>query len=163
MQTVRYNHEKGNIPTSLTNLPFFSKLKRDCLDEVLNHASILLLDPGDAVVKEGESTGALYFLLNGSLEVIKGGATLARLSKAGELFGELSYISDGPHGATVRATTKSHILKIDSSLRSSLSEKHLDHFESVLYRFLAKLLAARLKRASRSITMAEDEPDTYVL
>jgi len=163
MKSVPYIHEQGNIPTALAKLPFFSLLRRSCLDELLNHVSILQLDSGDSVVTEGKKTSALYFLLHGNLEVLRGGATLAQLNTPGELFGELSYISNGPHGATVRATQRSSVFKVDTSLKKVLSVEHLDHFESVLYRFLTKLLAARLKRASDRLGPFDDEPHVYVL
>ena len=163
MTTIRYHHEQGNIPAALANLPFFSRLKRSCLDELLHHASILQLHPGETVVAEGERTGALYFLLQGSLEVIGGGSTLARLTRAGELFGELSYISNDPHGATVRATRPTAVLKIENSLRRALSADTLAHFESVFYRFLTELLAKRLKRSSRRTLQRDEEPLVYEL
>ena len=162
MKTVSFNHRPGDIPASLSQLSMFAKLKRSCLDDLLHHAELLQAGPGDKVVREGGRTGALYFLLKGTLEVVRGERVLAYLKKPGELFGEMAYISNEPHGATVRAAGEALILKIDTNLSYALSAEHLDHFESVLYRHLAKLLAARLREATGGGASAS-EPSVYRL
>lgn len=88
---------------------------------------------------------------------------IAALSRPGDLFGELAYLSNDPHGATVQATTPATVLKIDASLERTLLDEHLDHFESVLDRFLTNLLASRLKKTSSHLAPSRDEPRVYEL
>ena len=47
---------------------------------------------GTELLEEGHSTGHLYILLDGRLEVIKAGATVAVVSEPGALFGEMSLL-----------------------------------------------------------------------
>ena len=109
MKSINYIHERGNIPASLSNIPFFSRLRPSCLDEVLEHAGILEVEPGDSVVSEGERSHSLYFLLDGALKVYKDGSAVADIARPGELFGEISYITKEPHGATVKAERRSTV------------------------------------------------------
>jgi CRP-like cAMP-binding protein len=67
--------------------------------------------PAEAVViEEGETPDALYFVVDGRLEVYTRTVedeTLALIGP-GEIVGEMSFLEDKPAAATVRATEKSH-------------------------------------------------------
>jgi CRP/FNR family cyclic AMP-dependent transcriptional regulator len=72
---------------------------------------------GTDLLEEGHSTGHLYILLGGRLDVIKAGATVAAVSEPGALFGEMSLLLDQPHTATVRAATDCRICEIVDARR----------------------------------------------
>jgi CRP-like cAMP-binding protein len=59
---------------------------------------------GEIVLEEGASTGLLFFLAEGAVEVVKGDVQVATASEPGAVFGELSAFLGTPHTATVRAT-----------------------------------------------------------
>ena len=58
---------------------------------------------GEVVLRQGETTGRLYFLVSGTVEVVKDDVRLATASQPGAVFGEMAAILGGPHTATVRA------------------------------------------------------------
>jgi cAMP-binding proteins - catabolite gene activator and regulatory subunit of cAMP-dependent protein kinases len=58
---------------------------------------------GETVVKKGDRTGLLYFLIKGTVEVRKDGVLLFASSQPGTVFGELSTLLGGNHLATVVA------------------------------------------------------------
>lgn len=68
--------------------------------------------PGDTVLEQGARTGLLFILVEGAVEVIKDGATVATASEPGAIFGDLSALLDGPHTATVCAVrpSKFHVV-----------------------------------------------------
>lgn len=59
--------------------------------------------PGQIILQQGESTGRLYFLISGTVEVVKDEVRLASVSQSGAVFGEMAMLLHGPHTATVRA------------------------------------------------------------
>ena len=59
--------------------------------------------PDALVLNEGETTGRLYVLIDGKLEVLKGGTVVATVSEPGAILGEMSVLLGQPHTATVRA------------------------------------------------------------
>ncbi len=64
---------------------------------------------GTTVIEEGAAGQGLFVILMGNVEVSRGGRPLARL-RAGELFGEMSLLHDGPTTATVRTLTPTSLL-----------------------------------------------------
>ena len=62
---------------------------------------------GDVVIAQGDRTGNLYFLIEGSVEVVKDDVPVAVASEPGVVFGEMAALLGGEHTATVRAVTAS--------------------------------------------------------
>lgn len=71
------------------------------------------LATGTVLIEEGHRTGHLYILIEGRLDVLKGGELIAQATDAGALFGEMSLLLDQPHTATVRAATDCRVYEID--------------------------------------------------
>src|ERR1700751_550569 len=95
---------------------------------------------GADVLHEGGRTGHLYVLIEGRLEVIKGGAVVASITEPGAVLGEMSVLLVTPHTATVRAAQDSTIYEIDDA--AGFLHKH--PAAAIL---IARVLAQRLKVA----------------
>jgi CRP/FNR family transcriptional regulator, cyclic AMP receptor protein len=96
---------------------------------------------GTIVLREGTKTGRLFILIEGRLEVIRGGAVVAVLAEPGALTGEMSLLLDRPHTATVRAAADSLICEVDDAA------SFLNQQPSVAL-LIAQLLAQRLNVAT---------------
>ena len=162
MQEIPYNHQRGNIPASISMIPLFAQLKEATLEELLGHASIVQLDAGETFLKEGGRATGLFIILKGKFEVSKNGRAVATLTKAGELLGEMSFILNQPHQANVTAKSQATVFKIDSHVMDALPNDHYDHFQGTMYRYLTKLLAERLVKTSEQLTRSQSE-DIYYL
>lgn len=60
--------------------------------------------PGEVVLAEGTRTGAIWVLVSGAVEVLRGDQHISIVDRPGASFGESSILLDQPHGATVVAT-----------------------------------------------------------
>src|SRR2546425_386179 len=60
-------------------------------------------ETGEPILRQGETTNRLYFLIEGTVEVLKDNVRVASASEPGAVFGELSALLKIPHSATVRA------------------------------------------------------------
>src|SRR6516165_9223503 len=96
---------------------------------------------GTLVLEEGTKTGRLFVLIEGRLEVLRGGAVVAVLAEPGALTGEMSLLLDRPHTATIRAAADSTIYEINDA--SSFLDEH-----PAAARLIAQLLAQRLNVAT---------------
>jgi len=74
------------------------------------------LEMGDAVTRQGEPSGDVYYIVDGAFEVLIShfGHTpdFIRMLRAGDSFGELGVLYDVPRTATVRCTSPGYLLKI---------------------------------------------------
>ena len=86
----------------------FDKADRKRLVELFKVREV---QPDEVVVAEGRPTDGLYLLMSGEVEVSLQGKPLATLSD-GEIFGEMSLLSQKPASATVSARRRSPVLRI---------------------------------------------------
>jgi CRP-like cAMP-binding protein len=59
-------------------------------------------EPGAVILHKGHTTGKLFVLKQGAVEVVDGGRRIALSSMPGAVFGELGVLLDQPHMADVR-------------------------------------------------------------
>ena len=96
---------------------------------------------GTLVIHEGGTTGHLYVLIEGRLEVVKGDTVVAVITEPGAVLGEMSVLLDQPHTATVRAASDSAVYEI-SDAASLLRD------QPAVALLIARLLAQRLNVAT---------------
>ena len=93
--------------------------------------------PGAVLLAEGDRTGKLYVLMDGSVEILKGAFQVNVVADSGAIFGDMSALLDIPHMATVRAITPVEAVCIEGGAA------FLDAHKEVAF-LLAQLLAQRL-------------------
>ena len=96
---------------------------------------------GTFVIHEGSTTGHLYVLIEGRLEVVKGDTVVASIVEPGAVVGEMSVLLDKPHTATVRAAADSTIYEFGDAA-SFLRD------QPAVALLIARLLAQRLNVAT---------------
>jgi CRP-like cAMP-binding protein len=96
---------------------------------------------GSLVIREGETTGHLFVLIGGRLEVIKGDTVVAVITEPGAILGEMSVLLDQPHTATVRAAAASTIYEFSDAAS-------LLRAQPGVALLIARLLAQRLNVAT---------------
>ena len=97
--------------------------------------------PGAVLMAEGETSGRLYVLAEGSVEVLRGDTQVATIAEAGSVFGEMSVLLNRPHTATVRATSPVGVFVFEDA------ESFLKSHPEIAF-MLGKLLAERLNAAT---------------
>jgi CRP-like cAMP-binding protein len=98
---------------------------------------------GEDVLTAGSSTGRLLVLKSGTVEVVKDGVQIAKVSTPGAVFGELSALLGQPHSADVRALEGSefHIADAPTLLAN----------DSTVALYVAAILARRLDSANQAL------------
>lgn len=93
--------------------------------------------PGDIVLREGGSAGALWILVSGSLKVTKGGVVVNTITQPGAMVGEIAVLLDTVNSATVEAIEA-------SVLRHAADGPALLDGDPAITRLVAAGLAERL-------------------
>ncbi len=158
MKEFAYIHEEGTLPEPLDKIPFFANFADGHLNDILYSSYFIQADPGDAIIKEGQEDARIFILLTGHLEVVKNGESIAKIDTSGEIFGELAVVSDDTRSASVVAKTSTLCLVIDQKFLNEIkSEEENPGYYAALYGFISRVLAARLKTASATISKLEKE------
>jgi CRP-like cAMP-binding protein len=116
------------------------------MPSVLQHGSgaglpAIRFDAGIALLVEGESTGRLYMLIDGEVEVLRGDTRVMVANQPGAIFGEMSVLLGVPHTATVKTVVASTVYVIDDA------ETFLQAHPEIAF-VVARLLAQRLNAAT---------------
>ena len=134
----------------LQTLPIFESLPAVRMEALSRVASLRHVARGTVVLREGENTNAIYFILNGALKVlvsdVDGREVILTLLGRGELFGEMGAIDNHPRSATVVATQSSDLMVIT---KQDFQQILFDNFEVSLA--IMRGLANRLRMADRKI------------
>jgi CRP/FNR family transcriptional regulator, cyclic AMP receptor protein len=72
---------------------------------------------GETIIAQDTTTGMLFFLIEGEVEVSKDDVTLAEISEPGSVFGEMSALLGTSHRASVRAVTSSSFYVVEHGRR----------------------------------------------
>jgi len=96
---------------------------------------------GTTIIREGDTTGHLFVLIAGRLEVIKGDTVVASVVEPGAVVGEMSVLLDKPHTATVRAAADSTIYEFGDAAAFLRDQP-------AVALLIARLLAQRLNVAT---------------
>ena len=105
--------------------------------------------PGELLIRQGSNDQSLFIILTGTVTVTgaSGGTVLAVL-KAGDIFGEMAFLTDTRRTANVAARESVIALKLDKvvfeQLRSEIREKFKDK--------IIEKLVNRLDKANRELT-----------
>jgi CRP/FNR family transcriptional regulator len=95
----------------LAGVPLFAGLNKRQLRAVAEACGSVRFSDGAGVVTEGDSSDALFIIVEGSVEVQRKGRRVARIG-AGEFFGEIALLDPGPRTATVTAASDVIALKL---------------------------------------------------
>ena len=99
---------------------------------------------GSQIIREGETTGRLYVLVDGQLEVVKDETVVANVAEPGSLVGEMSVLLGQPHTATVRAVSATRLYEFDDAAKFLASQPSVAML-------VAKTLAPRLYSATTNL------------
>jgi CRP/FNR family transcriptional regulator, cyclic AMP receptor protein len=96
---------------------------------------------GTVLLTEGSTSGQLYVLSEGRVEVLRGDTQVATVGDRGAVFGEMSVLLNRPHTATVKALTPVSVYVFSDAARFLKA-----HPEVAFH--LCRLLAERLNAAT---------------
>lgn len=108
------------------------------------------LAAGTQLTTEGTRSGQLYILESGRLKVTRGGVTLATITDAGAIIGEMAVLLGIPHSATVTAETASKVRVLDDA-----NEALVHHPELTLH--IATIACARLNTTSALLVQLQSQ------
>ena len=119
------------------------------------------LRPDEVLVKEGHSDNHLYVIVSGAIGVVRNAGTTERVTlltlTTGDLVGELSFIDDTPHYASLVAIGPTRVFGLE---REKLESLLLTQPELV-YRVM-RAIVRTVHEIQRRISMQSQELTNYI-
>jgi CRP-like cAMP-binding protein len=97
----------------LRNVPLFSGLSAKELMSLSRLMDEVELKPGTVIIREGNTGGEFFIVIEGTIEVKRRNRRLARLGP-GDYLGEIALIDHGPRTATAICETSTRLLVLAS-------------------------------------------------
>jgi serine/threonine protein phosphatase PrpC len=147
-QTDRERSRKQTVNRGLEALRELDMFRDLDMAELVRVYGLLTTEhaqPGQCILREGETTAGLYIVLDGAVEVARGGAAIATLGR-GTHFGEMSLLNHRPRSATVIAVSKTTLLRLETRQFQHLLAHEPSISTKVLHK-LAQTLSLRLDDA----------------
>jgi CRP-like cAMP-binding protein len=138
-----------------------AELSGDQLRVLAGHLAFRDLEPGEVLVRQGTSDNHLYVIVHGALGVVRdsgtaGPVTLLTLT-AGDLVGELSFIDETPHYASLVATSPTRVFGLERQrLEALLATEPL-----IVYRVM-RAIVRTVHEIQRRISMHATELTNYI-
>ncbi len=136
----------------LRKVPLFEDLEDRSLQAIANAVVETNYEPGQEIVKEGESGIGAFIILNGRCEVLQNrGGEPVRLGElgAGDLFGEMALLDEFPRSATVRCVERTNALGLTRWHFRGILESHPQIALAIL-----PVLTRRVRSAERAASEA---------
>lgn len=136
---------------NMRGLSLFAEFTDDELQAFQELAERVSVKPGEKIVRQDETGDCMFILLTGQASVIhtKEGKNfqLATL-QAGDFFGELALVDEGPRSADVEALEESTLLRISQGVVSALAGV----YPNAAFKFLiavGRVLVSRLRKGNQ--------------
>jgi CRP/FNR family transcriptional regulator, cyclic AMP receptor protein len=131
----------------MAGVPYFEGLSEKTLKAIANEGKLISYEAGRTIVGEGGAGVGFYLVLDGKVEVRKGGKVLATLGK-GQFFGEMSVIDGQPRSADVVTITPARCWVLVSWSFAGLLKAHPEIALPMLKELVKRLRAAQSPPAS---------------
>jgi len=138
-----------SIINVIKSSPLFFELFDEEIDAIVQDCSVLSLEKGDYIFKEGDEGNEIYLILSGGAFVQKGDVKLVELRK-GDLFGEMVLLDERTRTADIVSSNYTDFLVLSYDVIFGIFKKNPKIF-SLLMLNLCRLMAKRLKGSSDEI------------
>lgn len=134
---------------ALAATPLFAGLESETLQALVENLSLIALERGEHLFREGDPGDALYVIVEGEVSVQAEGPPRVEMTRLGPgaFIGEVALLTDQAHTATVTALVNAELLRIDRVTLSRVLGEHGDVLRPVL-RFVRDRLVDRWMRTS---------------
>lgn len=150
-QAIQFSQEGARVMLTpiekiihLKAIDFFADTPEEVLAEVAAALPEVEFKAGEVILAKGETSSALYLIVEGQVRRHDGPQELASLGE-NDLFGELTILNPIPQSATVTALRATRLLRLEQEPLRELLEDHSE----VAWRIMQRL-AQRLQRSSEN-------------
>ncbi len=133
----------------------FGFLPEETLQKLVPLSDIKHIPEGTDILVEGQLNDRVYFLIRGTVAVYAGGELILKLRRIGDIFGEMSIISNQTTSATCKADTDVNLFSLRSRDVGQYTDLNAEDLQNILYRLFAKILTEKLNMTTHKAKQFE--------
>lgn len=122
--------------------------------EAIRDLPVHNLAAGETLLEQGTTSGRLYILIGGKVEIVKDGQTVATSAQSGDIYGDLSALLNTPHTTSVRAV-------VDSSFHVATEPRTFLEQNPSVALHLSELIARRLVSVTQYLVDLKQQFDGH--
>lgn len=157
MKESSYLQGRVDLIEKFKGIPFLKAFKEEHVRAILSSSKMRKYDADEEIITEGAEDRHIFIIVAGAVRVIKNEKEVARLDKAGDIFGEMALLDSETRSATVKACTDTVCLAFDASNLDQMKVEDVTEFYVIFYRMLAEVLANRLRYATRELAKSKEK------
>lgn len=159
VRTTKKFKNKVEFLAKIKTLPALESFDEKDLKELLSISKIATYEPGELIVKEKSYDGWIYYLIAGSVRIVRKNKDIAVLQRTGDVFGEMGNMGASDLSVSVYAHDVATCLKIDINSVDELPSENRYAFRYAIFRGFAEVLAKRLRITTEKYRTAKQELD----
>lgn len=145
----------AEIAKEIKDYPFFRNFDESLLLQISTMVQSVDFNQGDVILHAQQMNDKLYFLRNGTVQILVGGERVNELSKPGEVMGEMSVLSGQMVSAQIQAKTNVACYCISASDFVHVNPSQKDRFQFLLYKIYSGVLTDRLMKTNEKAKLYE--------
>jgi CRP/FNR family cyclic AMP-dependent transcriptional regulator len=151
MQETRFLKNNERVLKDIKKFEIFEPFQDNELLNLLSMSKITRYKPGETIFNQGSCDTWIYFLIYGTVRLLKDGKVVALFKNRGDVFGEMGAIDCAPRSASAIAIVETVCLASDIYYIEQLSGDEKSSFGYVIYRVLSSLLTKRLRNTTSEL------------
>jgi putative nucleotidyltransferase with HDIG domain len=150
----------SDILPIINRLGFFNSFTADEKAQMVSDdAHFQVYNAGEMLIRQGSSDQSLFIILAGTVNITEGaGDTIFAVLRAGDIFGEMAFLTDTRRTANVVARDPVIALKLDRVLFEQLSSEIREKFKDKIIEKLVARLDSANKELARINAAAAESP-----
>jgi CRP-like cAMP-binding protein len=143
----------------LQNVYLFKDLSANELAEISEFSKLETFNSGDEIFSEGDTAHSLYVIKYGTVKIMhssRGESTEVATLGTGSHFGEMAFVDGEKRSATVMATERTDIVRIDFAELRGLLEKN-PVIAMKIYKAFSHFLCGRLRLTTNDLSFAREK------
>ncbi len=159
MKEIPFSRDSKKTLKLFRKINKFKDLSDKELVNFVKYGKLCEYNPDELIIKEGDYDCWVHFLINGSLNVLKGDHKVSSLCRCGDVFGEMGVIDGSQRSASIVANSKVWLLSFDASVIEDKLKSGHTNFCYIIYRIFAEVLAVRLRHTTEENIKLRNEPE----
>jgi anti-sigma regulatory factor (Ser/Thr protein kinase) len=148
VEGLRYNDKGNEVSFDVSHQENSSNF----IPEIFTQQEEVIFQDGEYIVREGEESDYLYYIVSGKVSVYSKGKLVSHLTPDDMFIGEMSFLLSNKRSATMVAKGRCNLIKITKQAFVNLIKDN-PHYGI----FLARLLAQRLARLNARTALLNTE------